>query len=60
MIFDDYSVEIHIHSKAFILGKGLNSTQQLSKSSISEEMNELIIPTFFNDPCHRLCLILFG
>lgn len=60
MIFDGYSVEIHIHSQAFILGKGLNSTQQLSKSSISEEMNELIIPTFFNDPRHRLCLILFG
>lgn len=60
MVFDDNSVKIHINSKAFILGKGLNSIQHLSKSSISEGLNELIIPTFFNDPCHRLCLILFG
>lgn len=60
MIFYDYSVEIHIHSKAIILDNGLNSVQHLSKSGISEELNELIIPTFFNDPCHRLCLILFG
>jgi len=43
-------MDAYIKPDAYVsLGKGLHSAQRLSRSSISEKINELRIPLFLND-----------